>query len=192
MSITAANVYTRARQITKRDNTALLSAANVQTMLLETLRELSGQMLLKSETSGTLTGSGTTITAPTDMLKGQAAIEEFYLDSKPMNEITFAEYLENEIDGYCLRNGTIYVRPTSDNDRTYTIYYYKYHAASVATIEFDDDFEVAIVFKMCQKIYEFFSQIAEAEDMDTKYKREVDKNTPEEMFFVRARKDNRG
>jgi hypothetical protein len=191
-SQTAAIIETRVRQITKRDNTTELTSAEITSYTQESVREISARLLnLKSSTTGTLSASTNTITIPTDMVKSEAAIDELYLGDDKLDPITFAEWRAGRLEGYAYRNGVIYVSPTPNNDRAYTLYYSRYHVSDVTSIEFDDELKLAVVFAVAGKIYDDYEMFDQGEAMRRKYEHELDKHAPYEMVAVEIRHDSR-
>jgi len=192
MSIAVSDIRTRVRQITLRDNTTELSDDNIDEMILEACREISKRLLcLKKSTTGTLSSDGTYITAPSDMVKSDAAIIEIYLDDVLLDRITFAEWRAGYIDGYCYHDGYIYVNPTSDNDRSYTLYYAAVHSALSTNLEFDDDLKMAVVWLTCKKVYDNYfadaSDINRSNKAEREYEREISLNGPAEVIVSRMR-----
>jgi hypothetical protein len=159
-------------------------------MILEACREISKRLLcLKTSTTGTLAGDGTSITAPTDMVDSDSAIEELYLDTNLLDPITFAEWRAGKIDGYCYHNGTIYVIPTSNSSRSYTLYYSTVHGALSTDLEFEDDLKMAVIWLTCKKVYDnYFSEsIVPSKKAETEYEREISLNAPAEVIACRMR-----
>jgi len=188
MSIAVTNVNTTVRQITRRDNTSNFTAAAFNQLLLEACQDISKRLLcLKTNTTGTLSSDGTTISTPSDMVDSDSAIDEFYLDSHLMDVITFAEWRAGNIDGYCYYNGTIYVNPTSDNDRSYTLYYSQLHGALSTNLEFDDVLKKAVEWLTIAKTYEYFEQFDKADMALTRYEREIRLKAPVNMVISRPR-----
>jgi hypothetical protein len=192
MSITVAEVRAYVRQKTRRDNETEFTDTQLDAMILESCREISKRLLcLKTNTTGTLSGDGTSITPPTAMVKSDSAVEELYLGSKLQDRITFAEWREGKIRGFCYHDGTIYVNPTSDNDRSYTLYYAAFHGALSTNLEFEDDLKMAVVWLTCKKVFDDYiadpvnaQQSAKAE---REYEREIDQNAPVEVVVSRMR-----
>ena len=190
MSIAVITVETRVRKITRRDNTTELTDADLDAMILEACREISKRLLcLKTNTTGTLAGDGTGITAPSDMVESDSAIEELYLNSNLLDRITFAEWRAGKIQGYCYHNGTICVTPTSDNDRSYTLYYSTIHGALSTNLEFEDDLKMAVIWLTCKKVYDnYFSESnVPSQKAEIKYEREIAINAPAEVTVCRMR-----
>ena len=192
MALTSANIETRARKLTLRNNTTELTTGEITGYMQEVVRDISTRLLnLKDNSTGTLSADDNTITAPTDMVEAEAAIDEFYLDSHLLDPITFAEWRAGNVRGYAYYEGTIYVSPTPDTDRTYTLYYSKYHSSTVTTISFDDELKMALVYGVCQKIYEDLGMEGKAVPMQVKYEFEIAKFAPADMVAVNIRHDSR-
>jgi len=190
MSITVTAVETRVRKITRRDNTAELSAADLDAMILEACIDISIRLLcLKTSATGTLAGDGTSITAPTDMVKSDSAIEELYLDETLQDRITFAEWRVDKIKGYCYHNGTIYVNPASSNDRSYTLYYSTIHGALSTNLEFEDELKMAAIWLAAKKVFDNYvsDSNTESEKAEREYEREIHLNAPAEVIACRLR-----
>lgn len=192
MSIAVSDVRTRVRKKTRRDNTTELPDTDLDVLILEACREIAKRCLcLESDTTGTLSGDGTNITAPSDMVKSDSAIDEFYLDSALQDRISFAEWRAGKIKGIAYKNGTIYISPTSDNDRSYTLYYRTIHSALSTNLEFEDDLKMAVVWLTCKKVYENY--LAEADDVarsqkaEREYEREISLNGPAVVTVSRMR-----
>jgi hypothetical protein len=177
------------RQITRRDSTTELPTADMTNYITEACREISVKTLsLKDETSGTLSASTDTISRPSDMIDTPFAIDALYLDDVLLCEITFDEWRAGNLRGYAYRNGTIYVKPTPDNDLSYTLYYRKYHTEAVTTTALSNDLEMAIVFLTASKVYEDRELYEEAELMKQKFDRQIDENwAPEQPCITQIR-----
>ena len=192
VTITSSEINTRARQITSRENTIELTDIRLTNFILEAVREIAKRtMCLKSSTTGILSANGNTFSQPSDMIKNIAAIDSLYLDSHPLDQITFNEWLAGKIKGYAYHNGTIYVTPTPNSDKSYTLYYRKEHSSSVATIELPDDLEMAVLYLVVQKIYDDYGQDDEAIKYKNKYENELDTNAPAELVICEMRHDSR-
>jgi len=190
MSIAVTAVEDRVRKITRRDNTAELSDADLDAMILEACIDISIRLLcLKTSATGTLAGDGTGITAPTAMVKSDSAIEELYLDSTLQDRITFAEWRAGKISGYCYHNGTIYVNPASSNDRSYTLYYSTIHGALSTNLEFEDELKMAVIWLSCKKTFDNYvsDSNTESEKAEREYEREIHLNAPAEVTVCRMR-----
>lgn len=187
-SLTSAIIRTRVRQITKRDNVTDLTNDEIDDAIKEAVREISKRTLcLKASTTGTLSADSNTITIPTDMIPSRAAVEAIYLNTKLLDPITFDEWRAGKMTGWAYRDGVIYISPSSNMGRSYTLYYRKYHPSSVATITLNDDFKMAIVFFGCKKIYDDYEQPDKAIENETKYENELSKYTPAELPVGRQR-----
>jgi hypothetical protein len=192
MSITLAEVRAYVRQKTRRDNEAEFTDTQLDAMVLESCREISKRLLcLKTDTTGTLSGDGTSITPPTDMVKSDSAIIELYLGSKLQDRITFAEWRAGYVRGFCYHDGLIYVNPTSDNDRSYTLYYAAMHGALSTNLEFEDDLKMAVVWLTCKKVFDDYladaSDVVRSQKAEREYEREIDQNAPVEVVVSRMR-----
>lgn len=206
MSIAVTDVRTRVRKITRRDNETEFPDTDLDVLILEACREISKRTLcLKTDTTGTLAGDGDSLTAPTDMVKSDSAIEEMYLSSNLMDRITFAEwqagrtngspsylypyYYQGKISGIAYRDGTIYVMPSSGNDRNYELYYSKFHGALSTNLEFDDDLKMAVVWLTCKKVYDnyFSDSNIPSEKAEREYNREIALNAPAVVTVSRMR-----
>lgn len=187
-NLTADIIEARARSLTKRDNTTEDTANEIDGYTAEACREISKRKLcLKSSTSGTLSADSNTITVPTDMVLNESAIDELYLDSKPMDRLTYNEYLHGKKTGFAYRDGTIYVNPSSTNSRSYTLTYKRYHSSSVTSIELNDDFKMAIVYYVCQKISEKYERAEKVADYLQLYEAELRKNTIPRPIIAKMR-----
>ena len=187
-TVTSVSIETRVRQITGRSNTTLLTSNTIATYTYEAAREISKRLLcLKSTASGTLSADGNTITAPSDMVDSEAAIDELYLDSTLLDPITFDEWRDGHRDGYAYVNGTIYVNPTSNNNRSYTLYYSKYHPTTVSTLSLNDDLKMAVVYLVCHKIYDDYEYEDKANRMMQKFEFELAKHASASMAVVKIR-----
>lgn len=190
MSIAVLDVRADVRKITRRDNVNELTNEYLDVKILESCREISKRLLcLKGSTTGTLSGDGTSITAPSDMVKSDSAIEELYLSSALLDRITFAEWRAGRISGFCYHNGTIYITPTSNNDRSYTLYYSKMHGSLSTNLEFEDDLKMAVVWLTNKKIYDkyFAESDVRSKKADGEYEREISINAPVEVTVCRVR-----
>ena len=169
MAITKAVLLTRVNQVARRSET------DIDEVLKEALIELSRDTLaLRTSTTGTLSSSTNTISKPSDLI----GVELFYLDSGVLDPLSFDEWKEDRQEGYCFRGNAIYISPTPNSDKSYTLYYYKQHAADPDTIEFTDEYKMALVHKVAQKIYENYELDTEAAEQRLKYQIEVADLTP--------------
>ena len=192
MSITVEEVRSNVRQKTRRDNETEFTNTQLDAMILESCREISKRLLcLKTDTTGTLSGDGTSITPPADMVTSDSAIIELYLDSTLMDRITFSEWRAGYIRGVCYHDGTIYITPVSDNDRSYTLYYAAFHGALSTNLEFEDDLKMAVVWLTCKKVFDDYladaSDIARSQKAEREYERELSINAPVEPTVCRMR-----
>lgn len=190
MSIAVSDVRARVRKITRRDNVADLSNDDLDVMILEACRDISKRCLcLESSTTGTLAGDGTNITAPTDMVESDSAIDELYLDTNLQDRISFAEWRAGKISGIAYKDGLIYITPTSDNDRSYTLYYRTFHGALSTNLEFEDDLKMAVVWLTCKKVYDnyFAESNVPSQKAEGEYNREISLNAPVEVVVCRMR-----
>jgi len=189
MSITVSGVRTRVRQITRRDNTTELSNDDLDVLILEACREISKRTFcLKSSTTGTLAGDGTTISKPSDMVDSESAIDAFYLDSNLEDPISFDEWRAGYVAGYAYRDQTIHVKPSSSNTRSYTLYYRTMHAALSTNLEFEDDLKMAVVWLTSKRVYENYELNEQAVKAEREYERELLVNAPVEPTISRMRK----
>lgn len=190
MSIAVSEVRTRARKITRRTNETELTTDDLDVLILESCREISKRCLcLESSATGTLSGDGASITAPYDMVDSDSAIDELYLNTNLQDRITFAEWRAGKIKGCVYKDGVIYITPTSDNDRSYTLYYRKFHGALSANLEFEDDLKMAVVWLTAKKIYDnyFAESDVPSRKAEGEYEREISINAPAEVIVCRMR-----
>lgn len=190
MSIAVSDVEDRIRQITRRDNLTDLTSNELKVLILESCLEIAKRLLcLKTDVTGTLSGDGTSITAPVLMVKSDSAIEELYLDSNILDRVTFAEWRAGAMTGFCYHNGTIYISPTSDNDRSYTLYYSTIHDALSTNLEFEDDLKMAVVWLSAKKVYDnyFAEDNVPSQKAEREYEREISLNAPVEVIVSRMR-----
>jgi len=190
MTVAVADIKTRIRQITRRDNTTDYTDAELTAVLQEVAIDISKRTLcLKSSATGTLSADGTSITAPSDMVDSEGAIEALYMNSNLMDPITFDEWRVGAVQGYAYRDGTIYITPTSDNDRTYTLYYRAYHGTLSTNIEFKDEMKMAMVWGGCKKVYDdfFADSDTQSQKAEREYERELYLNAPVEPVIPRMR-----
>jgi hypothetical protein len=116
------------------------------------------------------------------MIDSQAAIDALYLDETLLDPNTFAEWRAGKMDsGYAYRNGTIYVLPAPDSDKSYTLYYRCYHGSAITTLEFNDDMKMAVVHLVCKKIYENYEQEDKVQIQEARYESEISKFVPDEL-----------
>ena len=188
-NLTADIIEARVRQITSKDSTTLETPTDIDTKTAEVCRDISKRALnLKNSSTGTLAADANTITIPSDMIPSESAIDELYLGTTLLDPITFAEWRAGKMSGYIYWDGVIYINPTSNSSQAYTLYYRRYHTTSVAAIEHNDDFKMAIVYGVCQHIYEDYQQ---SEDKGIEYMQkfeyELQKNMPAEIAVCRMR-----
>ena len=190
MSIALTTVRARARQITRRDNEVEFPDTDLDALILEACLEISKRLLcLKTDTTGTLSGDGTSITKPSDMVDSQSAVDNLYLDTVVLDPLTFDEWRMGNVRGYAYRNDTIYISPTSDNDRSYILSYSKVHGALGTNLEFDDDLKMAVIWLTNKKIYENYElgDPNQAIKAEREYEREILINGPAEPIISRMR-----
>jgi hypothetical protein len=197
MSTTEATLLIRTKKRTRRDELAILgdnSNADFTYYMNLMVRRLSqDSMSLRGETSGSLASGTNTIPIPSDMVDGTGSIDGITLGNTSQNRndpklaaITWEEYLQGAIEGYCLRNKVIYVRPFQETDRTYQLYYRKFHGSSVTTLEFDDKYNECMVPLLCHYVYadlgRNWKQAADAEEVE--YKRKLNEVVDDDQMFV--------
>ncbi|MFH1717509.1 MAG: hypothetical protein ABIF19_09185 [Planctomycetota bacterium] len=188
MTVAVSDIENRVRQRTRRDNTADLTSARLTEILQEAVKEISRILLcLEASTTGTLSSSTNTITAPSGMVESEAAIDELYLDTDLLDPITFEEWRAGNVRGYAYRDGTIYVSPTPDNDKSYTLYYRKYHGTLSTNLEFDDDLKTAVFWLGCKKVYEDYELDDMANVAGVKYEQQININGPVEAVATSMR-----
>jgi hypothetical protein len=131
MAILKSEILARANKITKEED------SSIDEELLSVIKDLDESVgYLKGTTATGTVGTSGYFTAPSDLIEGLIDSLLLGTDLDPLREITWAEYNEQVIDGYCYHNGRIYVRPTPDSDKSYTLDYRRYHAASLTTLEY--------------------------------------------------------
>jgi hypothetical protein len=173
-SIESAEIITRIRQITSRNNTTDLPDTTIEGYIVDCARKIANKtMSLKSSTSGTLSADTNTIDEPLDMIPCQQAIDAFYLDSTLLNPISFDEWRQGYKRGYAYRNRTIYISPTSDNDKTYTLYYSKEHDSTITPLELGDEYKEAVIYLVCSMIFDDYSMQEQADTYRIKYENEM-------------------
>jgi hypothetical protein len=186
MSYTEATLLTRVKKRTKRDELSVIgdnSNADFTFYTKESARKLSQDSLsLRGSASGSLSADSNTISIPSDMIDGTGSIDGITLGSTTnsrndpsLDPISWEEYLQGAKEGYVLRNKVIYVRPFPDTDRTYNLYYRKFHGSSVTTLEFDDKYQESHITLICKMVYEDLGPgwSARADEQELKYKREL-------------------
>lgn len=182
-SLTSAILRPLIRQITKRDNPTDLTNDEIDAKIKESCREISKRTLcLEDSSTGTLSALTNTITIPTDMVPSKAAIKQLYLGSTLLDPLSFDEWRAGQMYGYAYRNGTIYVCPTPDTAKAYTLYYKRYHPNSVASIILNDDFKMSIVYFCCSKVYGDYEQSEDKGiEYEVKFENEVAKYMPADV-----------
>jgi hypothetical protein len=195
MSILETTLLTRTKKRTRRDELAILgdnSNADFTYYTKLAVRRLSQDSLsLRGDASGSVTSSSQTITIPSDMIDGTAAIDGLKLGSESdsrnngnLDPMTWEDYLDGSTRGYVLRNKVIYIRPFPDTDMTYNLSYRKFHGSSVTTLEFDDKYEECLIPLLCHYVYadlgRQFKTAADAEEIEYKRKLSevVDRDQP--------------
>jgi len=183
-NITPAAIMSRINQITRRELT------DIDSYLTTACRKIALRTgVLKASESGTVSASTNTATAPSDLL-ADSCVDVFYLNEEVMDNITFDEWREGKIKGYCVHSGTIYVSPTSDSDRTYTIYYSKQHPDVGDSIEFPDMYEEAIVQLVAALIYGDYEDEERESYRLNRYEREL-MQLPSPVMVTQTRKGTR-
>ncbi len=181
MAITETNILSRVNQITGREETSIL------TELAEVLEELSYRLYaIKSSAAGTLSANTSSFAVPSDFID----VDVLEVDDEELDRITYEEYKQGYINGYAVYNGNIYVNPTPGSDKTYTLYYFGYHAAvsSGGTISFNDKYKNAIIYGVCEKVYDNYEINDRAEYMRKKFEIELAKYPPDNIYVSKARK----
>ncbi len=181
MAITETDILTRVNQITKREETSILSE------LAEVLNELSERLwAVKNSTTGTLSANTNSLACPSDFIE----VDVLEVDDEELDRITYEEFKQGYIDGYAVYDGNIYVNPTPNSSKTYTLYYFAYHAAVVSggTISFKDKYKNAIIYGVCEKVYDNYEINDRAEYMRQKFEIELAKFPPDNVFVSKARK----
>jgi len=185
MSIAVADIKSRVVQITKRNTSDVTDE-----IILEACNEIALRTgILKGSASGTISSGTNTATAPTDMLS-DTSVETFYLGTDILDPISFEEWREGKKRGYCVCNGTIYVTPTPNNDKSYTIYYDKTHGALSTNLEFPDIYQPAVVQLVAAKVYEDFEIEDKAEYRQGKYENELIKLPSPQPTIAHGRRSN--
>lgn len=191
-TLTSAAIETRVRKLTRQSSTTKLTSEEITGYIQEVVREISERMYnLEADSSGTLSASSNTITVPTDMVLEESAIKMLYLSSVKLDPISYEEWRQGRIDGYAYNDGIIYINPTPDNDRSYRLYYYRYHTSNVTTLEFLDELKMAIVFGVCQKVYEDLEIDDRAIVMEQRFEKEMTKFSPQEFVATQIRTHSR-
>ncbi len=171
MAITKAVLLTRSKQVTGRTE-----LTDIDEELTESLIQLSKDTLvLKATETGTM--SSGSITKPSDMLSGDdiAGIDALQVNNDVLDPISLKEWREGKIEGYVIRNGIILVIPSSS--KSYSLYYVKENS-DPDSIEFADEYKLALLYMLCSKIYENNELEENAVLYGQKYQRELDDLTP--------------
>lgn len=183
-TITKATILTRVNQITRRSET------DIDAVLVEALIQLSHDtQSLKATKTATLSSGSSAITAPSDFIDADILA----VDGDPVDRITLDEWKRDKgVEGFCVWNDTIYLRPAPDSDKTLTLYYIREHAADPDTIEFDSGkYKEALVHLTASKLYRNYELKDQADDEERLYRREVAERTPAVMAGVEVRKNRR-
>ena len=171
MAIAAADILTRINQITQRE----LTQAAFNPLLLEACNEIASRTgFLRTSQSGTINAGTNTDTGPTDILS-DSAVETFELGTDVLDPISFEEWKQEKSRGYAVYNGTIYVRPTQNNNKSYTMWYYRTHGAIGTNLEFPDIYQAAIVRLAASKVYDDFEIVDKAQYQNNLYENELTK-----------------
>jgi hypothetical protein len=114
------------------------------------------------------------------MIDSTSAIDGFTLGSttnsrydSELDIISWEEYLQGATSGYVLRDKVLYVKPFPDTNRTYNLYYRKFHGSTVSTLEFDDKYLEAHITLICKMVYEDLELKPKADEQELKYQREL-------------------
>ncbi|HIJ71786.1 MAG TPA: hypothetical protein HPP87_10550 [Planctomycetes bacterium] len=181
MSITKADILSRVNQITGRSET------DIDDQIYDALLEISERTrALKTSTTGSTTANQAYISKPSDMAGD--IIDGLILDTTRYDPITWDEWLDNQgyntgvwpnqasgISGWVVRGDYIYVRPTPDTVKSYTLYYAKYHPSSLDTILFEDKFRRAIIHLTAAFVYEKYEIDDQQEKEMVLYEREINR-----------------
>lgn len=183
MSITKAEILTRVNANTQRGE------SDIDAILLWVLLDLSKKgCFLKVTASGTVSTSGTAT------LPSTFHVEEYVSsDSTRLSKLTYSEHQHGRIQGYAIRDNTLYF-PTSYAGKSYEIAYLAKHAEDVGTIEFDEDFREALVAACTAKVFKKYQQYADHNQWIADYEYEAQKLADaesDEMAVVQVRTDYR-
>jgi hypothetical protein len=151
MSILSATIYTRViTGITRRDD---IDVEYFNQLLLEACNEIALRTgYLRTVASGDIDSDTGQAAAPTDMLS-DSSVETFKLNTRTLDPMSYEEWEQDVRRGYAVYNGTIYVRPTRNADKSYVMHYNRTHGAIGVTLEFPDIYQPAIVQLSASKVY---------------------------------------
>lgn len=193
MAITEASLLVRVKKRTRRDELSVLGDGSkfdfTYYMELAVRRLSQDSRSLRGSASGSIAASNNTITIPSDMIDGNEAIDGLTLgtttnsrNDPEISALSWEEYLQGALEGYCLRGKTIYVRPFQESDRNYNLYYRKFHGTDVSTLEFEDKYKECLVPLLCHYVYADIELQDKADTQEIEYKRKlnevVDNDTP--------------
>lgn len=168
--VSKSTILTRVNQICKRAET------DIDDILLEALYEISLRTgAVKALATGNTVADVGYVSQPAD-LAGKL-VHSFHInDKKPLSEITWSQYLNNNISGYCLYNGRIYIRstPASSDD----VYYCKYSKIddNVNSIELPNIFTESIVRLTAAKLFGKYQMYDDLEKQMVLYERALNIN----------------
>jgi hypothetical protein len=151
MSILSAYIYKRViTGITRRDD---IDVEYFNGLLLEACNEIALRTgYLRAVAAGDIDSDTGQAVGPTDMLS-DSSVETFKLKDRVLDPMSYEEWEQDVKRGYAVYNGTIYVRPTRNADKSYTMYYNRTHEAIGLTLEFPDIYQPAIVQLSASKVY---------------------------------------
>ena len=166
MDTTKAEILTQVNKNCKRAET------DIDDILLAAMREISIRTgILTTVATGSTTAGQAYISAPTDLAAN--LIYSLYLgDDKPLDRITWKQYLNNNFGGWCLYKKRIYLRPNPTSARTYTLEYSQIDD-DVAAIGLPDEYEPTLVELTCAKLYRKYEMFDKIEPAIVLYEREL-------------------
>ena len=165
MAILKATVLIRANKICKRAET------DIDDILLESMLEIS---ICTGSVADLATGNTVAdtayVSAPTD-LAGKLIHSLYINDDKPLDEITWSQYLRNNMAGYCLYKDRIYLRPTPSSSSD--VYYCEYSKIDddVDSIGLDAVFQEPLIRLTAAKLYEKYEMYDKIDYQMTLYER---------------------
>jgi hypothetical protein len=179
--MTNTEILTAVNQITRRAETS------IDDYLIQSAQEISRRKAcLAEEATGNTVANVSYIDKPADLV----ILNNVVIDGVSYDPITFDEYLNDILNGVCLRGDYIYIRPTPATVAAYTVYYRKEHPAS-ATILLPDIFKQGIIHYVAARVYQKYEINDKGDEQLKFYEYELAKaNLPEIPLVCKPRKTN--
>ena len=164
----------KATILTQVNKNCKRSETDIDDILLAAMIEISTRTgILTTVATGTTTAGQAFIAAPAD-LAGNLVYSIFLGTDKPLDRITWKQYLNDNTTGWCLYKKKIYLRPNPEGGIAYSLEYSQLDLL-VASIQLPDEYEPAVVELTCAKLYRKYEMFDKVEPSIVLFERELDK-----------------